>query len=82
MRGALKHTFEIRARQALPGSLPAPPPEWAPLYGRLTEEVGLKPDLAEAFERAAAFLDPVLSGRAHGNWDAAVGAWAAPDDMR
>lgn len=80
MREALKHTFETRARQALPGSLPAPPPEWAPAYGRLAEEVGLEPDLAAAFDRAAAFLDPVLSGETRGRWDAAVSTWALSDD--
>lgn len=72
LREALKHTFETRARQELPRSLPAPPPEWAPDYGRLAEEVGLDSDLAAAFDRAAAYLDPVLSGEAIGNWDAAV----------
>jgi hypothetical protein len=82
VREALKHTFEIRARQALAGSLPAPPPEWAPAYGRLAEEVGLDPDLAAAFDRAAAFLDPVLSGEARGSWGASARAWAAPDDTR
>ena len=79
VRGAPEHTFAGRARQELPGSLPAPPPEWAPDYGRLAEEVGLDPDLTAAFERAAAFLDPVLSGEANGNWDAAVSTWAASD---
>lgn len=82
VREALKQTFETRARQALPESLPAPPPEWAPAYGRLAEEVGLDPDLAAAFDRAAAFLDPVLSGETHGNWDAATGTWAVSDETR
>lgn len=82
LRGALRDTFETRASQALPGSLPTPPPEWAPAYGRLAEEVGLEPDLAAAFDRAAAFLDPVLSGETHGNWDPAVSTWAASDDTR
>lgn len=76
VREALTHTFETRAHQALPGSLLAPPPEWAPDYNRLAEEVGLEPDLAAAFERAAAFLDPVLSGETQGSWDAAVSTWA------
>jgi hypothetical protein len=49
--------------------------KWAPDYGRLAEEVGLEPDLGAAFKRAAAFLDPVLSGEASGNWDAAVSGW-------
>lgn len=79
---ALKHTFEARARQALPKSLPAPPPEWAPDYGHLAEEVGLEPNLAAAFDRAAAFLDPVLSGETQGSWDAAVSQWAVSDDTR
>ncbi len=79
VREALKHTFESRARQALPESLPVPPPEWAPDYGRLAEEVGLDPDLAVAFDRAAAFLDPVLAGETQGRWDAAVSAWTESD---
>jgi hypothetical protein len=66
LREALRHTFETRARQALPGRLSAPLPEWAPAYGRLAEEVGLEPDLVAAFDRAAAFLDSLLSGEAHG----------------
>ncbi len=65
LRRALRDTFESRARQALPESLPAPPPEWAPAYGRLAEEVGLEPGLEAAFDRAAAFLDPVLSDLAN-----------------
>lgn len=81
VREALEHAFETRARQALPESLLAPPPEWAPDYARLAEEVGLDPDVAAAFERAASFLDPVLSDEAQGSWDAAVSAWA-PNDTR
>lgn len=81
-REALKHTFETRPRQALPRSLPAPPPQWAPAYGRLAEEVGLEPDFAAAFERAAAFLDPVLSGEKQGSRDAVVSQWAVSDDTR
>jgi hypothetical protein len=80
LREALKHTFEARARQALPGNLPAPPPEWAPAYGRLAEEVGLEPDLAAAFDRAAAFFDRVLSGETQGNWDPAISAWTESGD--
>jgi len=76
VRAALKHTFETRARQELPGSLPAPPPKWEPDYARLAVEVGLDPDLAAAFEHAATFLDPVLSGVTQGSWDAAGSRWA------
>lgn len=81
LRDALRHTFEGRGRQTLPRSLPPPPPEWAPSYGLLAKEVGLEPDLAAAFDHAAAFLDPVLSGEAHGNWDAAVNTWAPGDTL-
>lgn len=80
LHDALTHTFETRGRQSLPRSLPAPPPKWAPAFGRLAEEVGLEPDLAAAFNRAAVFLDPVLSGETHGNWDPAVSTWAASND--
>lgn len=82
LREALRHIFETRGRQALPRSLPAPPPEWAPAYGRLAEEVGVEPDLAAAFDRAAAFLDPVLSGETHGSWDSAVSTWTVSDERR
>jgi predicted nucleotidyltransferase component of viral defense system len=82
LREALTDTFEGRAHQELPRSLPAPPSEWAPAYGPLAEDVGLEPDLAAAFDRARAFLDPVLSGEAHGNWDPAASTWAASDDTR
>ncbi|HEY0280932.1 MAG TPA: nucleotidyl transferase AbiEii/AbiGii toxin family protein [Solirubrobacterales bacterium] len=82
LREALTDTFEARAHQELPRSLPAPPSGWASAYGRLAGQVGLDPDLAAAFDRAAAFLDPVLSGETHGSWDAAAGTWAAPGDGR
>lgn len=82
LRGALMDTFESRAHQELPRSLPAPPSDWASAYGRLAEQVGLEPHLTAAFDRAAAFLDPVLSGETDGSWDAAVGTWAAPRQRR
>lgn len=82
LREALTDTFEARAHQELPRGLPAPPSGWAPAYGRLAGQVGLEPDLAAAFGRAAAFLDPVLSGETHGSWDADSGTWAAPGGGR
>lgn len=82
VREALRRTFETRGRQARPQSLPAPPSQWAPDYRRLAEEVGLEPDLAASFARAATFLDPVLSGVAQGSWDAAASQWDASDDTR
>lgn len=82
VREALKYTFETRARQELPESLPAPPPKWAPDYARIAEEVGLDPDLAAAFDHAAAFLDPVLSGKTYGRWDAGASTWTVSDRTR
>ncbi len=35
---------------------------------------------ADAFDEVDEFLDPVLSGETHGNWDAAVSTWAVSDD--
>lgn len=72
---ALRRTFEVRDRQSLPATLPAPPSDWAVPYGRLATEVGLTEDLAAAHAEAAAFLDPVLGNRASGRWDPERSAW-------
>jgi hypothetical protein len=72
---ALEQTFAERARQPLPTSLPPPPTTWADPYKRLATTVEVESDLSAAFARAAAFLDPVLGGHAHGQWDTQYGAW-------
>jgi predicted nucleotidyltransferase component of viral defense system len=76
LRHALQSTFAERARQPLPGSLPPPPSAWTDPYKRLAGTVGIEPDLSAAFTRAAAFLNPVLASRAHGQWDTHRGEWA------
>ena len=76
LRHALQSTFVERARQPLPTSLPPPPSTWTDPYRRLADTVNIEPDLSAAFTRAAAFLDPVLAGHAHGQWDTHRGEWA------
>jgi len=75
LRGALQSTFAERARQPLPISLPPPPTTWADPYKRLATTVEVECDLSAAFARAAVFLDPVLAGHAHGQWDTQYGEW-------
>ena len=74
---ALETTFEQRAQQALPSSLPSPPDGWREPYQRLATEVDVEADLDNAFAEAAAFLDPILARRATGVWDYRRRTWAA-----
>lgn len=75
LREALERTFAERKRHPLPAGLPAPPPSWGVPYGRLATEVGVETDLAAAFARVAAFVDPVLAGLAEGWWDGRTATW-------
>ncbi len=75
LRDALKDTFSERKRQPLPSSLPPPPAIWADPYRRLADSVNIERDLLAAYARAAAFLDSVLAGNAHGRWDARHHTW-------
>ncbi len=78
---SLQRTFGERARQPLPSQLPRPPAAWAATYARLAESVGIEADLQIAYEHAAAFLDPVLSGVVSGRWNASARRWGPqPDD--
>ena len=45
-----------------------PPASWREPYGRLAAEVAIEPELDKAFAEAAAFLDPILAGRAGAEW--------------
>lgn len=77
LREALQHTFRERARQPLPTSLPPAPTAWTDPYKRLADSVGIETDLQLAYTRAAAFLDPVLTGTADGDWDPQARTWRA-----
>jgi Nucleotidyl transferase AbiEii toxin, Type IV TA system len=75
LRSALVGVFEGRHQHALPSRLPAPPTEWAVPYRKLANEVGIDPDLRAGYAHAAAFLDPVLTGRNIGRWDPHRASW-------
>ena len=61
LRDAIFRTFSERETHEVPGSLPAPPRNWARPYRALAEEVALDPDPGIGHHLAAAFLDPVLA---------------------
>lgn len=75
LRKALVVTFEERQQQPLPASLPPPPTPWEEPYRRLASDVEVEPALDKAFADAAAFLDPILAGRADGEWDPRRRTW-------
>lgn len=76
LRNALESTFGPRGLQPLPGTLPPPPASWEDLYRRLAVEVAVESELDKAFVAAASFLDPILAGRADGEWDPDLWSWA------
>jgi len=76
LRNAFEVTFAQREDQPLPSSLPPAPAGWRVPYGRLATEVDVEPELDKAFASAAAFLDPILAGRADGVWNPQRRTWA------
>ena len=76
LRNALEATFGQREQQSMPSILPRPPVSWREPYGRLATEVDVEPELDRAFESAGEFLDPILAGRAEGEWDPQRRNWA------
>lgn len=77
LRVALDATFRFRHTHDVPISLPKPPPSWSPTYLEIAAESELMwPALFDAYEAAAAFFDPVLSGEAKvGTWDMSSWKW-------
>lgn len=65
LAASLKTTFDQRASQPLPQSVPTPPDSWARPYAQLAREVGLEADLQAAHTAAAQLFDPVLRSEAN-----------------
>jgi len=76
LRAAIDQTFGFRGTHDVPEHLPAPPATWGAPYGTIAKEDQLKwSTLAEAFEAARAFLDPVLAGHSDSRWDPTGWSW-------
>jgi len=75
LRAALVGVFEKRRQHPLPDRLPPPPRDWAVPYRKLTNQVGINPELGTGHLEAAALLDPILAGGAEGRWDPKRARW-------
>jgi len=77
LRRALEVTFADRGTHPLPSALLLPSAQWRIAYRRMAAEVGLDADMTAGYQRAKAFLEPVLTGAAPGDarWDSIRQAW-------
>ena len=81
LRAAIDQTFGFRGTHAVPGSLPVPPDTWEGPYATIAKGDQLRwSTLAEAFEAARAFLDPVLAGLIAGRWNPERWSWSEGDE--
>ncbi|MBI3971553.1 MAG: nucleotidyl transferase AbiEii/AbiGii toxin family protein [Chloroflexi bacterium] len=80
LQRALEETFAARATHQLPAALPPPPSSWTTPYAKIASELGLAPDVVVAYQTAARFLNPVLTGTAPptARWDPAAHGWTTP----
>jgi hypothetical protein len=75
LRAALERTFTFRGTHALPRALPPPPASWDAPYARMARDNGLPwVTLAEVFQAASAFLEPVLT-EGGADWSPELWAW-------
>jgi hypothetical protein len=78
LRTEIDAVFARRRTHEPPATVPRPPAEWRIPYRRLALTVGLEPDLATGYSRAAAMLDPVLGHDVTaGTWDPDSQAWTS-----
>ncbi len=76
LRSAIQQTFAHRGTHPVPAMVPAPPPDWGPVYERLAATDDLQWKDLEALLRAVReFLDPVLSAGS-GTWDPERWSWS------
>lgn len=59
---ALTSTFQIRGVHMMPSRFLRPPADWETTYAGLAREVGIAPTTEAGWEKASAFLNPVLCG--------------------
>lgn len=78
----IQRTFAARGTHETPSRVPSPPREWALPYREEATRLSITTDLDEAHQMAAAWLDPVLSGVARGQWDPERGEWSGDDTQR
>jgi hypothetical protein len=73
---ALAQTFAFRNTHPLPAAFPDPLPIWETPYAAMAREDELPwPRLTDVTLAAKAFLDPVLAGDTHAEWDPEAFAW-------
>jgi hypothetical protein len=77
LKRALEVTFGARNTHSLPFRLPPPQRDWRVPYRRMAEAVNLRPDISAGYERAKAFLDPILTGSVpdDARWDPMRHGW-------
>lgn len=76
LNSAFQRIFERRNTHRLPTSLPAPPAGWAASYRAAALPAHIDTDLAVGHRKAAACVDPILSGATRsGRWDPQSGRW-------
>lgn len=84
LRAAIAQTFAFRDTHDVPVHLPDPPETWAAPYASIAREDRLPwATLADAFEAARLFVDPVLDlsaldRQAGATWDPAEWRWTGP----
>lgn len=73
---AIESTFATRDTKP-PTTLPSPPTQWRTPYRKMAIEMGLDADIANGYDRARGFLDPVLGGTLlpGARWDPARHVW-------
>lgn len=73
---SLRATFDARQTHDLPGTLPMPPAAWARTFKNLAIQVQLdSTDISAANEAVRRFLEPILRGKAHGDWNPTAWEW-------
>lgn len=76
LRAAIEQTFAFRGTHDGPDQLPEPPGTWEAPYASLARLDHLRwATLADVFEAARSFLDPVLGGSLDATWDPDNWTW-------